>query len=105
MNISQFNHVESGLWFVFSVLLAAQLFKQGFTSRYFRVLLISAITFAVFGISDVIEAKTGAWWRPWWLLLIKISCVLSFSLCFIWYKRINATGPSAAKQPTSNLSI
>ena len=34
--------------------------------------------FAVFGLSDVIEAETGAWWHPWWLFVMKALCVLGF---------------------------
>jgi hypothetical protein len=34
--------------------------------------------FVVFGVSDVIEAQTGAWWHPWWLFAMKALCVLGF---------------------------
>ncbi len=37
--------------------------------------LISAVTLVLFGVSDLVETVTGAWWRPWWLLLWKGVCV------------------------------
>ncbi|MBE7458640.1 MAG: hypothetical protein KJ057_17160 [Phycisphaerae bacterium] len=33
------------------------------------------MTFLAFGASDVVEADTGAWWRPWWLLAWKAACL------------------------------
>lgn len=92
MNISQFNYIESVLWFVISAILTTQTLRKS-NSRYFKLLVVSSLTFFLFGISDVIEANTGAWWRPWWLLLLKIICVISLLGCFIWYRRINAGNP------------
>jgi hypothetical protein len=39
-----------------------------------------AIVFLCFGASDVVEISTGAWWRPWWLLIWKGLCVISLVL-------------------------
>lgn len=39
---------------------------------------IAAAAFFLFAVSDWIEIDTGAWWRPWWLLLIKAACVVTF---------------------------
>src|SRR3954451_19647527 len=36
---------------------------------------ITAATLVVFAASDVVEAHSGAWWRPWWLLVWKLACV------------------------------
>ncbi len=91
MNISQFNYIESGLWFVIGLSLALRLAKGGIYHSHAKLLAVSAVTFFVFGISDIIEAGTGAWWRPWWLLLIKAACVLSLIGCLAWYRRINAS--------------
>lgn len=38
---------------------------------------LAAIAFLAFGLSDLVEMRTGAWWEPWWLLLWKVSCVLA----------------------------
>ena len=68
------NYIEAGLWTVVGVgfLLHALLRRGGATS------FIAAGAFLIFGLSDVIETRTGAWWRPWWLLVMKGSCVAVF---------------------------
>jgi hypothetical protein len=47
-----------------------------------------ALSFFLFGVSDVIERYTGAWWRPAWLLALKAGCVLGFIVGFACYYRI-----------------
>lgn len=37
--------------------------------------IVAAITLILFGLSDVVELQTGAWWRPWWLLVWKGICI------------------------------
>ena len=71
-----FNEIEAGLWFAIALSLAIWLRMQ----RPWRWLL--PLSFAMFGISDLIEVKTGAWWEPWWLLVMKATCVLVFLLAF-----------------------
>jgi hypothetical protein len=52
-----------------------------------------AFTLAVFGGSDLVEARTGAWWRPWWLFVWKAACVLVLLLGFIrYYRRTKGQG-------------
>lgn len=36
------------------------------------------LAFLAFGISDLVEEGTGAWWRPLWLLLLKSGCIAVF---------------------------
>jgi hypothetical protein len=88
MSIVEFNYIESGLWFLVAVILLALAFRQGASSPYFAVCVVSCVSFIGFGISDIIEAQTGAWWRPFWLFLIKAICVVTFIICYAWYKRI-----------------
>lgn len=40
---------------------------------------LAAVTFAAFGLSDVVEVQTGAWYRPWWLFAWKAACVAVFA--------------------------
>jgi len=49
--------------------------------------LIAAITFILFGLSDIVEIQTGAWWRPWWLLVWKGCCVVTLLVLLIQYHR------------------
>lgn len=67
------NFVEAALWTAMGVGCAAASRKKAPANRN---LFIAAITLLIFGASDVIEAFTGAWWRPWWLLVWKVLCVL-----------------------------
>jgi hypothetical protein len=70
---SAFNIFEAGLWIVFAVLIAARgRSVRGMTLRL-RVLL--AVSFLAFGVSDIIEFRTGAWWRPPGLLVYKGLCL------------------------------
>ncbi len=76
-----FNHIEAGLWIVIALSLAIWL-RMG---RPWRWLL--PLSFGIFGISDIIEAETGAWWEPWWLFVMKAACVLVFLLAFLERRR------------------
>ena len=58
-----FNVAEAGLWFT----LAGVVRWRGGPGSLVLALL-------VFGCTDGIEAQTGAWWRPWWLLVAKVAC-------------------------------
>ena len=47
-----------------------------------------AIDLIVFGLSDLIEAQTGAWWRPAWLLAWKAACLLGMLVLAVrWFAR------------------
>ena len=67
------NYIEAGLWTVLGAGAAAQAARCAGTVR--RDLLILAVDLIAFGVSDVVETRTGAWWRPWWLLAWKAACV------------------------------
>jgi len=97
-----FNLFEAGLWFVVAIVLLVVWKKQ--IARAVRVaailpksprfdipdrirtwpLLAGAVVFVLFGISDLVETQTGAWWKPWWLLVWKVLCVHAMlTLCFL----------------------
>ena len=42
-----------------------------------RGTIVLTIALVAFGLSDLVEATTGAWWWPWWLLVWKAACVLA----------------------------
>lgn len=87
MNIAQFNYYEAALWASLALGLAISSFRLKIRA-YRCVLLISAGTFILFGVSDIIEAHTGAWWRPIELLMLKGFCILVFALLYRRYKKI-----------------
>lgn len=74
------NYIEAGLWGLFAVGFAVRTRRAGEARGR---CLIAACAFLFFGLSDVVEAHTGAWWRPWWLLAWKASCLLVFLLLVI----------------------
>lgn len=78
-----FNFVEAGLWT--SIALALLVRSRGLEGKQRKVTSIAAGAFFLFGISDVVEAYTGTWWKPLWLLLLKGSCILSFVVCLAYY--------------------
>ncbi len=67
------NYIEAALWAVIGLVFLFMTMKRrkGQRSRLF----IAGIAFLFFGMSDVVEANTGAWWRPWWLLAWKGMCL------------------------------
>ncbi|QDV31830.1 hypothetical protein Spb1_37750 [Planctopirus ephydatiae] len=52
----------------------AQLLKEARLRRWMAIALV------LFGLSDAVEIGSGAWWRPWWLLAWKATCVIAISV-------------------------
>jgi hypothetical protein len=71
------NYLEAGLWMVIAATFALWAARRPGAIR--RRCVVAAAAFFLFGLSDVVEVHTGAWWRPWWLLVWKASCVLAFA--------------------------
>ncbi|HNO77135.1 MAG TPA: hypothetical protein PKN33_03660 [Phycisphaerae bacterium] len=77
------NFVEAGVWIAIGIAFACfALTKSPFHKRAFA----AAIVFVLFGVSDVVETQTGAWWRPWWLLCWKGLCILSMLMLYVRHK-------------------
>ena len=74
------NRFEAGLWLLIASALLCAI--RGRMRVVQLRLALAAALFAAFGGSDVVEASTGAWWRPWWLLTWKTACVAG--LLGIW---------------------
>jgi len=89
VTISEFNYIESALWFVIAIGLIIKSISIGRTSSLFSIVVIAAISFIAFGISDIIEANTGAWWRPTGLLILKACCIFSFIVCYYKFTKTN----------------
>ncbi len=88
-NFALANYIESGLWL--SIALVIAFFTTRVTTAR-KDAIVAAIGFAVFGVSDIVEAHTGAWWNPWWLLVWKGLCLLLFLALLIRYiKRRRST--------------
>lgn len=66
------NYVEAGVWGVIGIACLLPAVKVVWSRRQ-RWLAFG--TFIAFGLSDIVEAHTGAWWRPAWLLGWKAVCI------------------------------
>jgi len=73
--LREFNLWEAVFWFLVGTAVLLRPAAIGLTRKE-RCLVVVAL-FA-FGISDLVEMKTGAWWKPWWFLAWKASCALTF---------------------------
>ena len=58
------NLIEAGVWFVVAGVVAWRAKRPGL-----------AVAVMLFGVSDLVEIWSGAWWRPWWLLVWKAACL------------------------------
>lgn len=79
------NYIEAGFWIVIGLICAGCAFRR--TGTIQRRCWQAAFTFAAFGCSDAVEADTGAWWGPWWLLVWKGLCVVVLLALLIDYWR------------------
>jgi hypothetical protein len=70
---SNSNYAEAALWGVIGVVILLLGARWRISTRG-RVVMF--VTLLAFGVSDVVEAHTGAWWEPWWLLVWKGICVM-----------------------------
>ena len=52
---------------------------------------VAGLAFVLFAGSDVVEIATGAWWRPWGLLVWKAGCVVVLACLYaesvLWRRR------------------
>lgn len=85
------NIAEAALWGLIALVLAGRAFFLSGKGR--RTSVIAAVFFALFGLSDVVEVYTGAWWRPWWLFGWKGLCIGVFVwLLYGHYRRKRRVG-------------
>lgn len=78
-----FNQCKAALWFVIAVGIGWRIRRLAWRNVYWLL----PPAFFVFGISDVIESRTGEFWEPWWLLMMKLACVLVFLFVLSHYLR------------------
>lgn len=77
------NLLEGCLW----IALALGLLIYAALRSRLRSLALPAVALIAFGCSDFVEMTTGAWWRPWWLLLWKAACVLTLAAALVLHYR------------------
>jgi len=81
-----FNACEGVWWLLFAGFVGWHWRQAAAGPR--RLSQITAVLLALFGVSDFIEVRTRAWWRPWPLLLLKAMCVSGLMVCGVLAVRL-----------------
>jgi hypothetical protein len=79
-----FNFCEAILWISIGVGCAVVLIRK---RKSVDLMLVTSFLFLAFGVSDFVEMKTGGWYKPWWLLLWKASCLLGLAVIYLMFHR------------------
>jgi hypothetical protein len=90
------NYAEAVLWMAIGAYVVVRARRRGGVRPAHAVL---AVALLLFGVSDLIEARTGAWWRPRWLLVWKGGCLLVFLGVFVVMRRRNLAGRAPIPSP------
>ena len=85
------NLIEAFVWFAAAAAMAIKSRKESSGAR--RTLLFLGLVTIMFGVSDLVEMRAGAWWRPWWLFAWKAACVLGMVSLFYLYFRLTKRPP------------
>lgn len=83
-----FNFFESIFWIILSLLCGFNSLNS--TNAFKKLYFTAYLLLLLFGCSDIIEMKTGAWWQPWWLLVWKAICIVGLIRTFLWYLKVKA---------------
>ncbi len=90
MSLQTFNYIEAALWFAISLALCPTFFNKKKPVSIRMNALVAAVAFFAFGVSDIIEARTGSWWQPPSLLVLNIGCVIVLIVCYIRHRKLKA---------------
>jgi len=74
-----FNVIEAGIWITMAGWLLFLALRR--RSSLKKTFLVFSVTLFFFGISDLIETQTGAWYKPFSLFMLKAVCVLFIASC------------------------
>lgn len=79
-----FNLVEGLVWLGVGAFLLLKSWKARKCNEPLRrPVLVAAVAFILFGISDFIEIRTGSWFQPIWLFAWNAICVVTLLGCWI----------------------
>lgn len=95
-----FNMGEAISWIVLAIIVAIRANMAHPSLR--RLGFLVAAAFFAFAGTDVIESRTGAWYRPWWLLAYNAACVTIILGCYIRYLAVGKSLDARQQaQPTN----
>jgi hypothetical protein len=93
-----FNYCEAVFWAIVSLVILIGAAKT--SRRVKKIAYVAVPTLFLFGVSDIVEVFTGAWWKPFWLLLWKGLCIIVLVSCFVYYWR-KTLSADATKHPNA----
>lgn len=73
------NALELIWWPIVGIVVARRSYHQ--SPRWRLIGYVAAVCLILFGLSDGVELFTRAWWKPWWLLIWKGSCITALIAC------------------------
>ncbi|MCF6176854.1 MAG: hypothetical protein L3J71_13930 [Victivallaceae bacterium] len=79
------NIIEGAFWITIAGIIYIRM--QNKSKRLIKVGRIAIIALFMFGISDFIEVNTGAWYKPFSLLLLKAACIATLLYCLKEYRK------------------
>ncbi len=86
------NLVEAGFWSTIGLAFAVVAIRRTGAIRWRCA--VTCLAFLFFGVSDLVEAQTGTWWRPWWLFVWKVACLAILMVAFLIYRRDKKRSPT-----------
>lgn len=101
--LGAFNLIEAGWWLFVAAVVAVQ--SRHTDARRKRLGFATAMCLVAFGISDGIEFFTGAWWRPWPLLVLKAACLSGLvAIGMRWLRLRESRVDQTNRQPQDDAS-
>jgi len=83
------NIIEGVFWILMSLFFWVPACRRGEKHRWFCV--FGGAVLVIFGCSDFYEAHTGAWWKPWWLIVWNAACVGGIIFTILWYVKMHGS--------------
>lgn len=90
------NAVEAAYWVVVGIVVYVRSRRE--TPAVRTVSSVACGGFVLFGVSDVIEIFTGAWYKPVGLLVFKAVCLTTLVACYAWYRRVRGSSSAESQQ-------
>ncbi len=79
-----FNICEGLLWMGISLGLLVVLYRK---RQNAELMIVLAVLFAAFGVSDWVEIGTGGWYKPGWMLTWKVINFLGLAVILVLLRR------------------